>query len=198
MQATSIQIQSSNGILSIAAVHCPPRFSISERQFMDFYNSLGDRFIAAGDYNAKHTHWGSRLVTLKVRTLSSVLANVNVDIVATGEATCYPYRANATPSAIDFGISKGFRQQQVSVRALTELSSDYLPLLFIINEEAQFHKGVPKMLPAHANVAIFKSYIDAHTVINTPIATCSDLDAYVDSFTSTITEVAQRATPPQR
>ncbi|KAH8335190.1 hypothetical protein KR074_000180, partial [Drosophila pseudoananassae] len=102
------------------------------------------------------------------------------------------------PSAIDFGISKVFRQQQVSVRALTELSSDHLPLLFIINEEAQFHKRVPKMLPAHANVATFKSYIDAHTAHNTPIATCSDLDAYVDSFTSTITEAAQRATPPQR
>ncbi|KAH8271004.1 hypothetical protein KR026_009037, partial [Drosophila bipectinata] len=36
------------------------------------------------------------------------------------------------------------------------------------------------------------------TVLNTPIATCSDLNAYVDSFTSTITEAAQRATPPQR
>ncbi|KAH8308523.1 hypothetical protein KR018_008493, partial [Drosophila ironensis] len=106
--------------------------------------------------------------------------------------------ANATPSAIDFGISKGFRQQQISVRVLTELSSDHLPLLFLLNEEAQFLKGVPKMLPAHANLATFKSFIDAHTVLNTPITTSSDLDAYVDTFTSTITEAAQRATPPQR
>jgi len=28
-------------------------------------NSLGDYIIAAGHYNAIHTHWGSRLVTPK-------------------------------------------------------------------------------------------------------------------------------------
>jgi len=56
-QAASIKVQSGNGNLTIAAVYCPPRFTISQGQFMDFYNLLGDRFIAAGDYNAKHTHW---------------------------------------------------------------------------------------------------------------------------------------------
>jgi len=24
---------------------------------MDYFNTLGDHFIAAGDYNAKHTHY---------------------------------------------------------------------------------------------------------------------------------------------
>jgi len=41
-------VQSGNGNLTIAAVYCPPHFTISEGQFMDFYNLLGDRFIAAG------------------------------------------------------------------------------------------------------------------------------------------------------
>jgi len=49
LQATSIKVQSGNGNLIIAAVYCPPRFTISEGQFMDSYNLLGDRFIAAGD-----------------------------------------------------------------------------------------------------------------------------------------------------
>jgi len=34
-----------------------PRFTIAEDEFMQFFNSLGDYFIAAGDNNAKHTHW---------------------------------------------------------------------------------------------------------------------------------------------
>ncbi|KAH8335337.1 hypothetical protein KR074_009774, partial [Drosophila pseudoananassae] len=198
IQAVSIEISTRRGRFNVASVYCPPAFRWTEADFTTFLSNLGDKFLAAGDWNAKHRWWGNYRMCARGRTLSSVLANVNVDIVATGEATCYPYRANAAPSAIDFGISKGLRQQQVTVRALSKLSSDHLPLLFIIDEEAQFHKGVPKMLPAHANVAIFKSYIDAHTVLNTPIATCSDLDAYVDSFTSTITEAAQRATPPHR
>jgi len=63
------------------------------------------------------------------RVLFSALAGEGIDIVATGEATCYPFPASATPSAIDFGISKGFRQQEDNVQLLTELSSDHLPLL---------------------------------------------------------------------
>jgi len=46
LQTTFIKVQSNNGNLSIAAVYCPPRFTISEGQFMDFFNLLGDRFIA--------------------------------------------------------------------------------------------------------------------------------------------------------
>jgi len=38
LQATSIEVQSGNGNLTIAAVYCPTRFTISEGQFMDLYN----------------------------------------------------------------------------------------------------------------------------------------------------------------
>jgi len=61
--------------------------------------------------------------------------------------------AMASPSAIDFGISKGFRQQQIRVNVLTELSSDHLPLLFELDEDAQLFRSVTKML--------FKEHIEA-------------------------------------
>ena len=38
----------------------PLRFSITEDQYEHYYKSLGLCFLAAGDYNAKHTFWGSR------------------------------------------------------------------------------------------------------------------------------------------
>jgi len=37
------------------SVYCPPRFTITEDQFLDFYNSLGDRFIAEAGYNEQLT-----------------------------------------------------------------------------------------------------------------------------------------------
>lgn len=69
LQSTSISMQSSSGPVTLAAVYCPPRFVVSEDQFSEFFNSLGERFIADGDYNAKHTHWGSRLLTPKGKQL---------------------------------------------------------------------------------------------------------------------------------
>jgi len=68
-----LKVQSGNGNLSITVVYCPARFTISVGHFMDLYKLLGYRFIAAGDYNAKHTHWGSRLVTPKIRQLYNAI-----------------------------------------------------------------------------------------------------------------------------
>ncbi len=73
LQATAITVQTSCGNTTLVALYCPSRFSISEKEFTDFFNTLGDRFIAAGDYNAKHTHWGSRLVNPKGKQLYNTL-----------------------------------------------------------------------------------------------------------------------------
>ncbi|XP_060828967.1 uncharacterized protein LOC132914147 [Bombus pascuorum] len=58
----------------MSAVYCPPRHSISKEDF----DNLGNRFIAGGDYNTKHTQWGSRLIT--VRDHSPVIAIINSTI----------------------------------------------------------------------------------------------------------------------
>jgi hypothetical protein len=43
-------------------VYLPPKHTVKQEQLEDFYNTLGRQFIAGGDYNAKHTDWGSRLI----------------------------------------------------------------------------------------------------------------------------------------
>jgi len=59
---------------------------------MQFFNSLGDYFIAAGDYNAKHTQWGSRLVTPKEKQLYNAIIKVKnkLDYVSSGRPTYWP------------------------------------------------------------------------------------------------------------
>jgi hypothetical protein len=64
LQATSVSVQDSVGHLTITAVYLPPKHTVCKAQLEDFYNTLGPRFIAGGDYNAKHTNWGSRLMQM--------------------------------------------------------------------------------------------------------------------------------------
>ena len=59
IQATSITISVSCGPITIAAVYCPPRHTISNEQYQHFFKSLGNFYFEGGDYNAKHTLWGS-------------------------------------------------------------------------------------------------------------------------------------------
>jgi len=69
LQATSITVEDWVGPLTIAAIYCPPKHTIKAKQFQHFYASLGHRFLAGGDYNTKHTHWGSRLIAPRGREL---------------------------------------------------------------------------------------------------------------------------------
>jgi hypothetical protein len=43
---------------SVSAEH-----AVKQEKLEDFHNTLGHRFITGGDYNAKHTDWGSTLIT---------------------------------------------------------------------------------------------------------------------------------------
>ena len=74
LQATSIKIKDSSGSLTIAAIYCPLRQSVKKEQFKKFFDSLQNRFIAGGDYNAKDPQWGSRLINPKGRKLHKTLS----------------------------------------------------------------------------------------------------------------------------
>ncbi len=63
LQATSIVVEDAKGPLTLSAVYLPPRFNVTQQHFEELFNSLGNRFICGGDYNAKNQYWGSRLAT---------------------------------------------------------------------------------------------------------------------------------------
>ena len=49
------------------SLYSPPRHNIKEDLYKSLFNQIGERFIIGGDFNAKHTICGSRLVTPKGR-----------------------------------------------------------------------------------------------------------------------------------
>ena len=78
LQATSITVEDWVGPLTITAIYCPPKHTIKADQFQHFYTSLGHRFLAGGDYNTKHTHWGSRLIAPRGRELLKAIQTENL------------------------------------------------------------------------------------------------------------------------
>jgi hypothetical protein len=46
-----------------------PRHAISSEKYVEFLQSYGSKYIIGGDWNAKHTQWGARLITPKGRNL---------------------------------------------------------------------------------------------------------------------------------
>jgi len=120
--------------LTLVAVYCPHHFTIAEDDFMQFFNSLGDYFKAAGDFNAKHTHWGSRLVTPKGTQLYNAIikAKNKLDYVSSGRQPYWPADPMKLPDLTDFAITKNIPKNLISAECLSGLSSDHSPVLFIL------------------------------------------------------------------
>jgi hypothetical protein len=60
-------VEDSGRTLTISAVYLPLKHAIKQEQLEEFYNSPGLRIITGEDYNAKHTNWGSRLISPRGR-----------------------------------------------------------------------------------------------------------------------------------
>jgi hypothetical protein len=54
LQAIGVTVEDTVGLLTILAVNLPPKHTLKQEQLQDSYNTLGHRFIAGGDYNAKN------------------------------------------------------------------------------------------------------------------------------------------------
>ena len=113
LQATSVTIGDWLGPLTIAAVYCPPKHAVKAEQFLNFFTILGQRFLAGGDYNAKHCHWGSRLTTPKGREIFTARQTENLAHISTGEPTCWPSDRRKMSDFIDFGVVKRIPTQNL-------------------------------------------------------------------------------------
>jgi len=117
LQATSITVADWVEPLNIAAIYCPPKHTIKAEQLQHFYASLGHRFLAGGDYNAKHTHWGSRLIAPRGHELLKAIQKENLMYVSTGEPKYWPSDKRKIPDLLDFRITKGIPAHSIQAVA---------------------------------------------------------------------------------
>lgn len=54
IQACSVAVADWQGPLTVTSVYCPPKHNITEEMFTKFFNTLGNRFVADGNWNAKN------------------------------------------------------------------------------------------------------------------------------------------------
>jgi len=86
----------------------------------------------AGDLNAKHTNWGSRVVNPNGIKLLSFIVNTPYIIYAPNEPTDFPSDTDRQLDILDILLIKSitFNCTQVT---LAELDSDHIPVKITIN-----------------------------------------------------------------
>jgi len=116
LQATIIQVQAPHHHIKIASTYCPPRHNMTVAHFDSFFQTLGLCFIVGGDYNGKHTLWGSRLTTTKGRALATLIHTKNYSVLSTGTPTYWPTDPRKIPDLLDFFIISGFSPSYADIQ----------------------------------------------------------------------------------
>ncbi|CAH2106804.1 unnamed protein product [Euphydryas editha] len=87
IQATSVVVEDWRGHLTVTALYSPPKHVIKKEEYINFFKTLGPRFIAGGDYNSKNTQWGSRLTTPKGRQLQAAINDLHLNTTSSDTTT---------------------------------------------------------------------------------------------------------------
>jgi endonuclease/exonuclease/phosphatase family metal-dependent hydrolase len=132
LQVTSVSVEDYTGPLTVSAVYLPPKPTVKHDQLAAFYNTLGHRFIAGGDYNAKHTAWGSRLISPRGREVLKTMEQLNLNHISTGEPTYWPSDCKKLPDLLDFCVTKGIPRDSALPTSCLDLSSDHSPVLITV------------------------------------------------------------------
>ena len=195
IQATAVCIKTKNLHITIAAVYCPPKHSIKKNQYIDFFKKQGNKFIIGGDFNAKHTHWGSRLTTSKGKELFNATKEYKSEILATGKPTYWPTDINKIPDLIDFFIIKNVSVNYLHIEEGWDLSSDHSPILLTLSESIIHRQNSPHLVNRQTDWESFKTSLEKNLKLSVLLKNRQQLDEEVELFTKNIQQAAWTSTP---
>jgi hypothetical protein len=191
-----MSIQDRDGNLTISALYCPPRQTIKKEQYNAFINSLGHRFLAVCDFNAKHQYWGSRLINPRGRELYQTIQEKQLEIRSTGEPTYWPTGFNKTPDLLHFFIFKGLSHNSLDTKPNLEIAPDHITIITTISTHIINHLKPPKLHNSQTNWEAFRTQIEENLRLNIPLKTAKDSEEAITEFNNQ--KAAWIATPYEK
>jgi retron-type reverse transcriptase len=133
LEATAVRVETANGPLTIISCYHPPRILLRENDITEILDT-GTSVIAAGDFNAKHQAWGSRVANRNGRILYELADAIDLLVEAPPEPTYYSPLGHRADT-LDIALLKNV-PLQTRLHAVNALDSDHLPVLMHIGDEA--------------------------------------------------------------
>lgn len=195
LQATSVTIEDVHGPTTLSAIYCPPKHNNKKVHFEELFNTLGNKFLAGGDYNAKHPTWGSRITTTKGREIIKTMKANNLQQLSTGEPTYWPSDKNKIPDAIDFCITKGIDTKKCVTESNYDLSSDHSLVIITVYSKIPNKVKQPSLYNGKTNWNVFRDKLDNLISLDQKLKTELDIEIAVENLTKNIQEAAWLATP---
>jgi hypothetical protein len=189
LEATAIQVMLTCKPVKILAVYLSPTRPLIAS---DLSACLGSGFpvLVAGDMNAKHVEWNSRLTTKIGRLLRDYADKNSCLIYGPSTPTTVPYSPSATPDVLEIVITIDL-VCPVYLTTCSELSSDHLTILIDTHCRSSF-LSPPDRPNLRTDWPKFRGFLEAGQPYN------RDLDAYVKELSSAISKALKDSAPKCR
>lgn len=179
----------------IAAIYCPPRYTLKKEDFVKFFKTLGEYYIIGGDFNAKHTYWGSRKITSKGKELYKAGAECKCEFHSTRRPTYWPVDQNKIPDLIDFFVTKGVSNNYIQVEDCLDLTSDHSPIILTISNVVIKRQMPLNLVNSKTNWHSFRPEVEKKIALKVALKTPEHLEEEVSEFIKDIQQAAWNNTP---
>lgn len=198
IQSASVHVKTSRYNLNIAAAYCPPKHKIKRDDYLPYLKQLGNTFIAGGDWNAKHSEWGSRLTTTKGRELYCAASELKCAFESSGHPTYWPTDTNKTPDLLDFFITRGLSKHYSKTEHCLDLNSDHSPVILTLSDSVITSDAPSRLTNRRTDWSKYQSIITDNLCLTVPLKSPQQLESDIDNFVSLLKMAAKNSTPEMK
>ena len=129
---------------------------IKREDYKQLFEHIGERFIIGGDFNAKHTHWGSRLINPKDRELFNASNELGCKFVSTRKSTYWPTHPQKIPDLIDFFVTRKISNNYLKIEEGHDLNSDHSPIYLTVSSDIAKKESIATLCSRHTDCSYFR------------------------------------------
>lgn len=192
MEAVGVQVETPSGPLRLIAAYIRPQAKLHPSDFDKLLDSPLPTIIA-GDLNAKHTSWNSKVCNSKGRTLFAHSCKNDFIVAGPREPTHHSYNLLHQPDVLDVVVYKNICHS-IELQTRTRLSSDHNPVQITIGDELEQHEPSLKFNYRRTDWDLFRNELESRVGFS-PLTTTQELDDAVLEITAAIIEAIELSTP---
>jgi len=151
----------------------------------------------AGDLNAKHVDWNSRLNTRRGKILREYADGNSCLIFGPDSPTTNPYNPLVTPDVLDIVITKNL-SFPVYLTSYSALSSDHLPVLIDNSCRSSFHNPPDRPDFRLTDWASFQAQLEELIPFDSELHKEVAIDTCVENFSGAVLQALAASTPKRR
>jgi len=151
----------------------------------------------AGDLNAKHVDWNSRLNTRRGKLLHDYADGNSYLIFGPDSPTTNPYNPLVTPDVLDIVITKNL-SFPVYLTSCSALSSDHLPVLIDTSCRSSFHNPPDRPDFRRTEWASFQTQLEELIPFDSGLHNEMAIDTCVENFSGAVPKALAASTPKRR